>query len=102
MTLSSTTTSDAYVSITASEDKVLSALNNLIEEVNKISTQINELTARGLNGEKKGALAGDTTMRTISERLKKITTQPMDGFGENTIYLANLGVTTTQDGMLVE
>ena len=53
LTLSSTTTSDAYVSITASEDKVLSALNNLIEEVNKISTQINELTARGLNGEKK-------------------------------------------------
>ena len=101
LTLSSTTTSDAYVSITASEDKVLSALNNLIEEVNKISTQINELTARGLNGEKKGALAGDATMRTISERLKKITTQPMDGFGENTIYLANLGVTTTQDGMLV-
>ena len=40
-------------------------------------------------------------MRSISERLKKITTQPMDGFGEDTIYLANLGVSTTQDGMLV-
>ena len=101
LTLSSTTTTDANVSVTTSKDKVLSALNNLIEEVNKISSQIKELTARGLNGEKKGALAGDTTMRSISERLKKITTQPMDGFGEDTIYLANLGVSTTQDGMLV-
>ena len=53
LTLSSTTTSDAYVSINTSKDKVLDALNNLIEEVNKISVQINELTARGLNGEKK-------------------------------------------------
>ena len=53
LTLSSTTTSDAYVSISTSKDKVLSALNNLIEEVNKISSQITELTARGLNGEKK-------------------------------------------------
>ena len=101
LTLSSITTTDANVSVTTSKDKVLSALNNLIEEVNKISSQIKELTARGLNGEKKGALAGDTTMRSISERLKKITTQPMDGFGEDTIYLANLGVSTTQDGMLV-
>ena len=101
LTLSSTTTSDAYVSISTSKDKVLSALNNLIEEVNKISSQITELTARGLNGEKKGALAGDTTMRSISERLKRITTQPMEGFGDKTIFLANLGVTTTQDGQLV-
>ena len=101
LTLSSTTTSDAYVSISTSKDKVLSALNNLIEEVNKISSQITELTARGLNGEKKGALAGDTTMRSISERLKRITTQPMEGFGDKTIFLANLGVTTTQDGQLI-
>ena len=101
LTLSSTTTSDAYVSISTSKDKVLNALNNLIEEVNTISSQITELTARGLNGEKKGALAGDTTMRSISERLKRITTQPMEGFGDKTIFLANLGVTTTQDGQLI-
>tara|TARA_A100001011_G_C14306711_1_gene843520 strand:+ start:205 stop:2436 length:2232 start_codon:yes stop_codon:yes gene_type:complete len=101
LTLSTTTTSDAFVSISTSKDKVLSALENLIEEVNKITSQIQELTARGLNGEEKGALAGDSTMRTISQRLKKITTEPMDGFSDKSIYLANLGVSTTQDGMLV-
>ena len=40
-------------------------------------------------------------MRSISERLKRITTQPMEGFGDKTIFLANLGVTTTQDGQLI-
>ena len=53
LTLSSTTTSDAYVSISTSKDKVLNALNNLIEEVNTISSQITELTARGSSMEKK-------------------------------------------------
>ena len=100
LTLSTTTTTDAQISISTSKDKVLSAIENLIEEVNKINTKLRELTARGLNGEKKGALAGDSTIRSISERLKKITTQPMEGYGEDTIYLANLGVSTTQDGML--
>ena len=101
LTLASTTTTDALISVSTSQDKVLTALESLVEEVNKISVKLQELTARGLNGEKKGALAGDTTMRSISERLKKITTQPMDGFSESTLYLANLGVSTTQDGMLV-
>ena len=101
LTLSSTTTSDAYVSVSTSKEKVLTAIENLIEEVNKVNSEIQELTARGLNGAKKGALAGDSTMRSISQKLKKLTTQPMDGFGDKTIYLANLGVSTTQDGMLV-
>ena len=101
LTISSVTTTDALVSVSTSKDKVLNAIESLIEEVNKISSKLQELTARGLNGEKKGALAGDSTMRSISDRLKKITTQPMDGFSENSLYLANLGVSTTQDGMLV-
>ena len=101
LTISSVTSADALVSVTTSKDKVLNAIESLIEEVNKISSKLKELTARGLNGEKKGALAGDSTMRSISDRLKKITTQPMDGFSENSLYLANLGVSTTQDGMLV-
>ena len=101
LTLSTTTTTDAFVSISTSKDKVLTALESLIVEVNKISTQISELTARGLNGEEKGALAGDSTMRSIAQKLAKITTQPMDGFDDKSIYLANLGVSTTQDGMLV-
>ena len=56
---------------------ILSALNNLIEEVNKISSQITELTARG-SMEKKSALAG-INYEINFERLKRITTQPMEG-----------------------
>ena len=101
LTLKTTTTTDALVSISTSKDKVLKALESLIAEVNNITSSISELTARGLNGEEKGALAGDTTMRTLSQRLKKITTQPMEGYGAKAIYLANLGVSTTQDGTMV-
>ena len=77
---------------------MLSALESLVEEVNNLASQLSELTERGLNGGKKGALAGDSTIRAISDELGKLTTEPIYGYGEKPIYLANLGVSTTKSG----
>ena len=99
--LSTVTTSDANISIAASSETVLEAINSLIDEVNTMSSDLKALLARGLNGEEKGALAGDSTIRAVAQKLKKITTEPIYGYGEKPIYLANLGVSTTQDGQLV-
>ena len=79
---------------------MLSALESLVEEVNNLASQLSELTERGLNGGQKGALAGDPTIRAISDRLGKLTTEPIYGYGEKPIYLANLGVSTTKSGGL--
>ena len=100
LSLLNTTSSAAVVSVSTSKDKVLSALESLVEEVNNLASQLAVLTERGLNGGERGALASETTVRAISDRLKKITTEPIFGYGENPVYLANLGVSTTKTGGL--
>ena len=100
LSLLNTTTSAAVVSVSTSKDKVLAALESLVEEVNNLASQLAVLTERGLNGGEKGALASETSVRAISDRLKKITTEPIFGYGENPVYLANLGVSTTKTGGL--
>ena len=100
LSLVNTTSAAAIISVSTSKDKVLSALESLVEEVNKLASQLSELTERGLNGGQKGALAGDTAIRAIADRLGKLTTEPIFGYGEKPIYLANLGVSTTKSGGL--
>ena len=100
LSLLNTTSSAAVVSVSTSKDKVLAALESLVEEVNNLASQLATLTERGLNGGERGALASESTVRAISDRLKKITTEPIFGYGENPVYLANLGVSTTKTGGL--
>ncbi len=100
LSLLNTTTSAAVVTVSTSKNKVLEALESLVEEINNLASQLATLTERGLNGGEKGALANETTVRAISDRLKKITTEPIFGYGENPVYLANLGVSTTKAGGL--
>ena len=100
LSLLNTTTSAAVVSVSTSKTQVLEALESLVEEINNLASQLATLTERGLNGGEKGALASETAVRAISDRLKKITTEPIYGYGENPVYLANLGVSTTKAGGL--
>ena len=100
LSLLNTTTSAAVVTVATSKNKVLEALESLVEEINNLASQLATLTERGLNGGEKGALASETAVRAISDRLKKITTEPIYGYGENPVYLANLGVSTTKAGGL--
>ena len=55
LSLVNTTSSPAIVSVSTSKDKVLSALESLVEEVNNLASQLSELTERGLNGGKSGS-----------------------------------------------
>ena len=100
LNLLNTTTSAAVVSVSTSKDKVLEALESLVDEVNGLASQLSALTERGLNGGERGALASETAVRAISDRLKKLTTEPIYGYSEDPIYLANLGVSTTKSGGL--
>ena len=98
--LNNTTSSAAIVSVSTSKANVLAAIESLIEEVNSLASQLATLTERGLNGGERGALAGESSVRAISDRLKKLTTEPIYGYAEDPIYLANLGVSTTKAGGL--
>ena len=57
-------------------------------------------TARGANGAEPGALAGDASISAIKRELSSITTAPLNGFGDEPLYLSEVGVKTNRDGTL--
>ena len=46
------------------------------------------------------ALAGDASISAIKRELSSITTAPLNGFGDNPVYLSEVGVQTSRDGSL--
>ncbi|MEK9930233.1 MAG: flagellar filament capping protein FliD [Rhodospirillaceae bacterium] len=89
----------ANLSLTNDKDSVKASIKNLVQELNSLKTSMRELTKRGFNGEPSGPLAGDVRAAQISRELEKITTTPIEGFGNN-IYLSQLGIRTELDGSL--
>jgi flagellar hook-associated protein 2 len=73
---------------------------DFITHINDLKTHLNEVTEKGILGGEAGALAGDTAAQTILRRLSGFTTQPIAGYGDDPIYLAEMGVRTMIDGTL--
>ena len=73
---------------------------NFISHINDLKIHLNEVTEKGILGGEAGALAGDTAAQTILRRLSGFTTQPIAGYGDDPIYLAEMGVRTMIDGTL--
>ena len=73
---------------------------DFISHINDLKIHLNEVTEKGILGGEAGALAGDTAAQTILRRLSGFTTQPIAGYGDDPIYLAEMGVRTKIDGTL--
>ena len=77
-----------------------SRFQDFITHINDLKIHLNEVTEKGILGGEAGALAGDTAAQTILRRLSGFTTQPIAGYGDDPIYLAEMGVRTMIDGTL--
>lgn len=73
---------------------------DFISHINDLKIHLNEVTEKGILGGEAGALAGDTAAQTILRRLSGFTTQPIAGYGDDPIYLAEMGIRTMIDGTL--
>ncbi len=73
---------------------------DFIAHINDLKVHLNEVTEKGILGGEAGALAGDTAAQTILRRLSGFTTQAIAGYGDDPIYLAEMGVRTMIDGTL--
>ena len=73
---------------------------DFISHINDLKIHLNEVTEKGILGGEAGALAGDTAAQTILRRLSGFTTQPIAGYGNDPIYLAEMGIRTMIDGTL--
>jgi flagellar hook-associated protein 2 len=102
ITLNSVTAAGSVVSISGTEKVALAQveITAFVAYINEVRSTLTELTKRGLNGADPGALAGDLTANTIKQKLSRLTTEPIVGFGDTAIYLSDLGVETERDGSL--
>ena len=99
LNLSSTTTSAFRVKSTLDKNTSLETLREFVNSINTTRDKINELTSNEINSEK-GPLYNNVVVSTIKNKINKILTGPIKGFGSADKYLAEIGVSTNQDGTL--
>ena len=99
LSLSSTTTSSFRIESSLDKSASMTTLKEFIEAINTLRDKINELSSNDINGEK-GPLYNNIIVNTIKSKINKILTGPIKGFDTNDKYLAELGVSTNQDGTL--
>lgn len=78
---------------------ITEAVNDFVSAYNQLLGEINTDTAAATNGGSAGPLQGNAAMRQLKTQLSQLTTTPLNASG--TIRtLAELGVSTAQDGTL--
>lgn len=98
LTLNATTETAATVSVFEDADFAEGELSTYVEKLNSLISSLKAATARGINGASSGPLVGDTTMSAVLRQVGRLTTTPLEGFGDTPIYLTTYGIQTERDG----
>ena len=87
--------------MSASLDKTaaLSTLKDFIDTINISRTKLNEFTRTG-SQDVEGSLKSNIAVKNIKDGINSIITGEIKGFGNNSMYLSELGVRTNADGTL--
>ena len=99
LSLSSTTTSAFRIKSSLDKSSSLTTLKGFVDSINTLRKKINDLSSNDLNSEK-GPLHNNIIVNTIKNKINKILSGPIVGFDTSNKYLAELGVSTNQDGTL--
>ena len=84
--------------ITRSSSSVKTSVKNIILSLNEFKSQLETLTFINVEGDENGPLAMDPTVTRIKSDFKKLSVEPLTGYGENDIYLSQLGIKTNESG----
>ena len=96
--LKSDFTTSASIGISRSETNVRSTVNSVINSLNEFKAEIDRLTFIDLEGDANGPLALDPAVNSIKSSFKKLAVEPINGYGEKSIYLSQLGIKTDNNG----
>ena len=96
--LKSDFTTAASIGVSRSEAKVLSTVNSVINSLNEFKAEIDRLTFIDLEGDENGPLALDPAVNSIKSSFKKLAVEPLNGYGEKSIYFSQLGIKTDSNG----
>ena len=96
--LKSDFTTTANIGVSRSETAVRSTVNDVISNLNIFKAEIDSLTFIDIEGDANGPLALDPAVNSIKSSFKKLAVEPLNGFGEKSIYLSQLGIKTDSNG----
>ena len=88
----------ATVGIVRSEDSVRQTVEDVIFSLNEFKTEIDRLTYIDIEGDENGPLAMDPATTTIKSDFKRLAVEPLEGYGEDSIYFSQLGIKTDSNG----
>ena len=102
LTLSLTATTVSPATVVAIEDPDLAEaeMRTFVDALNTTGAMLREASKRGINGASSGPLVSDPTVAALKRSFAALTTTPLEGFGDDAVYLSNLGVRTERDGSL--
>ena len=98
--LKTTTSSSFRVSSSLDKTTALSTLNDFIDTINASRKRLNEFTRTGSQDVEEGSLKSNIAVKNIKNGINSIITGEIVGFGNNSMYLSELGVRTNADGTL--
>ncbi|MDA9610122.1 flagellar filament capping protein FliD, partial [Paracoccaceae bacterium] len=88
----------ASIGVNRSETNVRSTVNSVINSLNEFKAEMDRLTFIDLEGNANGPLALDPAVNSIKSSFKKLAVEPLNGYGENSIYFSQLGIKTDSNG----
>lgn len=91
---------DGTITVARDSGVAQTAITGLIDGLNATLSVLRAVTDRGVNGGLRGDLAGDRNIEAIGDAIRRVIAGPIRGYGDNPIYLADLGIGTQRDGTL--
>ncbi len=92
------TTSSIDLTVSTDTNSVSTAISDFVDAFNNLSKVISELGSS--DPASPGILSGDATLRILDRQIRRITTATVNGLTGNVNGLAEIGISTNQDGTL--
>ncbi|MDH5409216.1 MAG: flagellar filament capping protein FliD, partial [Gammaproteobacteria bacterium] len=100
LTLKLNDTGDADVNVYINKTEVVDRIKYFVEQYNKFVGLVESLTAYDPETRQAGPLNGDSTVRGVSNQLRRIIGTPFSGINKEFVTLASIGLRTEFDGTI--
>ena len=90
--------SEATVIVSRSEAAIKQSAYDIIMSLNEFKAELDRLTFVDVDGDENGPLAMDPSATILKSNFKKLSMEPILGYGADSVYLAQLGIKVGNQG----
>jgi flagellar hook-associated protein 2 len=90
----------ATLEVERSQSAAQQNVESLVNSLNDTLKLLRDLTSTGAANGTAGELAGDRSLQSVEAALRRLISEPVKGFSERPISLADLGIATERNGSL--